>query len=143
LKVVADASVVVKWVIPDPLAEADLDRAARLLLEVRTGEVELLEPPHWLVEVGAVLARLRPDTVDSALELLHALGVPVITELDVYRRAAVLARELDHHLFDTLYHAVALETGATLVTADERYWRKASPFGAIAALRPWEPADPS
>ena len=36
-------------------------------------------------------------------------------------RAIELAQQLDHHLFDTLFHAVALSvTGATLVTADHR-----------------------
>jgi predicted nucleic acid-binding protein len=38
-----------------------------------------------------------------------------------YRRAVEIAVALNHHLFDTLYHAVALEEGATLVTADEAF----------------------
>ena len=37
---------------------------------------------------------------------------------------------LDHHLFDTLYHAVALEEGAMLVTADTAYFAKAKDLGA-------------
>ena len=54
---------------------------------------------------------------------------------EVYRTACRLAHELQHHLFDTLYHAVALETeAAVLVTADSRYWRKARRFGAIEPL---------
>jgi predicted nucleic acid-binding protein len=137
---VADASVVVKWLVPDPVGEPELDQAANLLLAYRARRVELLEPPHWLAEVGTVLARLRPESVDSALDLLDALGVPVVTELGVYKRAAVLARELDRHLFDTLYHAVALESGATLVTADGRYWRRAHHLGGIVELRTWERA---
>jgi hypothetical protein len=31
-----------------------------------------------------------------------------------------LSRPLGHHLFDTLYHAVAFEEDITLITADER-----------------------
>ena len=72
MRVVADASVVVKWVVPDPLAEPELDQAGNLLLAYRARRVELLEPPHWLAEVGAVLARLRPETVDSALDRVEA-----------------------------------------------------------------------
>jgi hypothetical protein len=41
---------------------------------------------------------------------------------------------LKHHLFDTLYHAVALEEQATLVTADEVYFGKAKDLGAIQLL---------
>jgi len=48
---------------------------------------------------------------------------------------ARLAVELNQHVFDTLYHAVALESaGCTLITGDLRYLRKASPYGRIAAL---------
>ncbi len=46
-----------------------------------------------------------------------------------------LAMRHQHHLFDTLYHAVALQTpGATLVTSDARYFAKASAEGRIALL---------
>jgi hypothetical protein len=42
---------------------------------------------------------------------------------------------LNHHLFDTLYHAVGLQApNATLITADERYYRKAEPLGHIVLL---------
>ena len=50
------------------------------------------------------------------------------------RRAAELSIALDHHLFDTLYHAVALEEGATLVTADATYFGKAKNLGSIELL---------
>jgi predicted nucleic acid-binding protein len=50
-------------------------------------------------------------------------------------RAIELARQLDHHVFDTLYHAVALSIpGAVLVTADRRYFAKAQHLGQIAWL---------
>jgi predicted nucleic acid-binding protein len=45
-----------------------------------------------------------------------------------------MAIMLDHHLFDTLYHAVALEQGATLITADEAYFAKAKDLGSITRL---------
>ncbi len=43
-------------------------------------------------------------------------------------------------MFDTLYHAVALERDATLVTADLRYARKAERLGHLVALPRWEVA---
>ena len=43
-------------------------------------------------------------------------------------------------MFDTLYHAVALESDdAILVTADERYRAKAQKLGCIVALQSWQP----
>ena len=50
------------------------------------------------------------------------------------KRAADLSIALNHHLFDTLYHAVALEEGATLVTADETYYGKAKDLGSVELL---------
>jgi predicted nucleic acid-binding protein len=53
----------------------------------------------------------------------------------VYLTACDLAILLNHHLFDTLYHAVALLTPeATLVTADRRYFDKAQSHGRIVLL---------
>jgi predicted nucleic acid-binding protein len=49
----------------------------------------------------------------------------------------ILAIDLGHHLFDTLYHAVALESEACLVTADDRYHRKAEALPGIRHLRDW------
>jgi predicted nucleic acid-binding protein len=52
-----------------------------------------------------------------------------------YTRAIDLACQLNHHLFDTLCHAVALSIpGAVLVTADRRYSDKAQHLGQIAWL---------
>ena len=64
---------------------------------------------------------------------------PTSDDPNVLLRATALAIETDHHLFDTLYHAVALEHhDAVLVTADDRYRRKAERYGMIAALADWE-----
>jgi hypothetical protein len=44
--------------------------------------------------------------------------------------------ELNHHLFDTLYHAVALKVPDTLfITADTQYFRKAAKLGHIIELK--------
>lgn len=52
--VVLDASVVIKWLLQDPEREAGTDKATRLMEAVMKGEQPMLQPPHWLVEVGAV-----------------------------------------------------------------------------------------
>ena len=135
--VVVDASVAVKWVLRGDADEEDTDYALALLAALRSGTVVAVQPPHWLLEVAAVVVRLQPKMLDESLELLDLMDLSVAGEATVIRRGARLAEVLDHHLFDTLYHAVAIEHEGMLVTADGRYARKASPLGRVVELRDW------
>jgi predicted nucleic acid-binding protein len=100
-----------------------------------------VQPVHWLAEVGGALARLSPKTAEEDVTMMQALGLPASDEPAILRRACRLAIDLHHHLFDTLYHAVALETAnATLVTADRRYFDKAGRLGRIVDLAAWQTA---
>ena len=139
MKLVIDASVAVKWFFPDAVAEADRDKAADLLRAIRDGRVDLVQPPHWLTEVIAVIARLRPGIAAEAIDLLDSMEFQTIGDAAVYKRATRLAVRLDHHLFDTLYHALAFEEDALLVTADARYLRKARALGRAMRLDDWTP----
>lgn len=136
MNLVVDASVAVKWFLPDPASEPE--RAAALLRAVQRRQVTLLQPVHWLAEVAAVVTRLRPAIAERALALLDALELPVADDIALYQRASRIAGQLELHLFDTLYHAVALEHDRILVTADEAYARKAQGLGAIVGLREWQ-----
>jgi predicted nucleic acid-binding protein len=138
--IVLDASVILKWLIEDPLREPDTDKASVLVESIVKGELEILQPVHWLAEVAAVVARLSPSTAIRDVAWLAALELPSSDDPNVIVRATKLAIETGSHLFDTLYHAVALEhEDATLVTADDRYIAKAGRFGRIATLHEWTP----
>ena len=140
-RVVVDASVVVKWLFPDPEDEADAQQALALLERVKTGRVAVHQPVHWLAEVAAVLVRLSPATMADDVADLYAMNFSVEGSPEVYLGACELARSLNHHVFDTLYHAVALTLPDTvLVTADIRYERKARRRGAIMLLHDMAPA---
>jgi predicted nucleic acid-binding protein len=135
---VIDASVVLKWLLEDPAREPDTKKALGIIESVVRGRLEVLQPVHWLAEVAAVAARLTPRTAVRDVAMLAALELPTTDDPSVIRRATRLAIETNHHLFDTLYHAVALEhEDALLVTADDRYYRKAERYGMITALRDW------
>jgi predicted nucleic acid-binding protein len=137
--VVVDASVVIKWLLQDPEREAGTDKATSLMEALIKGEQPVLQPTHWVVEVGAVLARESPATAADDVTLLNALELPATDEPLVLRRGVELATELKQHLFDTFYHAVALETSdGILVTADDRYLRAAREKGQIMHLMDWE-----
>jgi predicted nucleic acid-binding protein len=127
--------VVVKWFLADRPEEDDVEAALQLLYAVHDARISLRQPPHWLVETAAVLTRLSPETAIEDIADLHAMDVEEVTTLSAYERGAQLAHSLGQHLFNTLYHAVALETvGVTLLTADERYFRVAASVGSIALL---------
>ncbi len=134
---VVDASVAIKWFAHGDWAtrEDHIEPAISLLLACRDGAVDFYQPPHFLAEVAAVLARLTPDTAAQSVEDLAAMSLVWAEPTLAYPRAIAMATQLKHHLFDTLYHAVALETpGTTFVTADRHYFDKAEFLGQIAWL---------
>jgi predicted nucleic acid-binding protein len=136
---VIDASVVIKWLLQDPEREAGTEKATQLMELVTNGEQPVLQPTHWLVEVGTVLARESPGTAVDDVGMLTALELPTTDELQVLRRGVELAMELKQHLFDSYYHGVALETpDCVLITADERYLRAARAKGNIVSLMEWK-----
>lgn len=132
---VVDASVALKWFFQSRDNEPDCDLALAILSGVDEGRIQLLQPPHFIAEVTAVLAREKPEEAqDDLLDLLN-IESRFSDEPEIYAAAMDLAIRCRHHLFDTLYHAVALNTpGATLVTADCRYYEKAMGFGRITLL---------
>jgi predicted nucleic acid-binding protein len=142
--VVADASVALKWFFRTRSDEADVAAALALLQGVADGGITLIQPPHFVAEVASVLVREAPQTATTDLRDLLAVEMRLdTTDEAVYRRALALAARHRHHLFDTLYHALALCTpGALLVTADEAYWRKACGERAIVRLSDFRPGGP-
>jgi len=135
VRLVVDASVALKWFLRGLPGELHVAEAKAVLSVIGRGTTELFAPGHWTAEVIGVLARTKPGAVDDALIFLDDMRPIVVAGIPVMKRASQLSISLNHHLFDTLYHAVALEEGATLVTADEAYFGKAKGLGAIRLLR--------
>lgn len=134
-RVVLDASVVVKWLLPDREEEENVGDAMQILHQVKASEITVHQPPHWLAEVAAVVTRLSPDTAMDDIEDLCEMNFEVLDTQEVYLKACELSSKLNHHLFDTLYHAVALDLpDAILITADRRYYCKAEPVGHVMLL---------
>ena len=135
MKLVADASVALKWMFRSRDGEQDIGQALDLLQAVLDNQVTLIQPPHFIAEMAAVLARESPRSAQVALNDLLDLDMEIIGGEAIYRRAVELSIRLGQHLFDTLYHALALETDdAVLVTADARYYRKARAEGRVVRI---------
>ena len=132
---VVDACVAVKWFLRDSPVEQHADLALRLLEKSVLGLLPMVQSVHFVAEVAAVLARLKPtEAHDDLFDLLDIRYSPLKSP-QTYVTALDLAMRHQHHLFETLYHAVALHTpGAVLITADERYFAKARHEGQISLL---------
>ena len=125
--IVVDASVAIKWLLPEPG-----DAAAQELL---VSEERLVAPSLIRTEVAAALARrarfreIEPRDAETAIGLwLQTLRDGVIglvaDEADLVT-ALKLAIDLSHPLQDCLYLALAERLGAPLVTADKKFVVKA------------------
>ena len=136
---VVDASVAVKWFLPFKPDEDHAERALQILGRSVAGADVLVEPAHFIAEVAAVLARLHPGEAQDDLLNLLDIERRTLDTPEIYATALELALRHQHHMFDTLYHAVALHTpGARLVTADERYYAKTRTEGRITLLAHWK-----
>jgi predicted nucleic acid-binding protein len=132
---VVDASVALKWFFQTCDDGPDSDQALAILAGVVEDRIQLLQPPHFVSEVAAVLVREKPEEArDDLLDLL-SVEYGIAERPEIYAMAIDLSIRCQHHLFDTLYHSVALNTpGAMLVTADRRYYDKACGLGRIVWL---------
>jgi predicted nucleic acid-binding protein len=134
---VLDASVVCKWFLRGP-DEPDLELADALAVLVET--VPLYAPPHWLAEVVGVMARDHAIPIQRVMAHLSALDLRVEQAPEQYTLAVEIARRTGTHVFDSLYHAVALSArDRTLVTADRKYFALARGMGQIALLSEFGP----
>lgn len=126
--IVVDASVIVKWFIP----EVDAAPAKALL----SAADELIAPELARIEVASALIRkgLRQELtgvdVESTLRAwFRALAdgqIFLLPNADDIEAAAKLALELQHPLPDCLYLAAAERLGVPLITADRDFARRAA-----------------
>ncbi|MBJ6727401.1 type II toxin-antitoxin system VapC family toxin [Geomesophilobacter sediminis] len=138
---VVDASVSVKWFLSAPPGEASAAAALALLEAYSEDRFSLYQPPVWRSEVLGVLCRLAPLSASRYAQGLLSFDYRLADADAVYLKAIELSIQLDHHLFDTIYHAAALlHPQATFVTADEKYRAKGERLGRILPLVSWKDA---
>jgi predicted nucleic acid-binding protein len=134
--IVVDASVIVKWFIPEIG-----DTAAKALLAAVD---DVVAPELARVEVASALIRrgIRRDLagadVETALRAwFRALAngqIALLPNADDIEAAAALALELQHPLPDCLYLAAAERLGVALITADQAFARRAGRRSSLVQL---------
>jgi predicted nucleic acid-binding protein len=119
IRYVVDASVVVKWFLPEIYAEA----AAFLQNSV----YQLHAPTFFRLEVGNVLCKkirrqeLKKEEGDAILEELSHLPIQKHPDQRLFRPAYTLARQTHQSLYDCMYLALAETINGQVVTADRKF----------------------
>ena len=116
---VADASVVLKWFLPDePYADA-----AWTLVE---NDEILIAPDFLIVEVCNAAwkcfrqERMEAQEVLDIASILPRFLMELVGASSLAPRASTIAVELDHPVYDCMYLALAETRKVPLVTADKR-----------------------
>jgi predicted nucleic acid-binding protein len=122
---VVDASVGVKWFLPDNDEEL-ASEAGELLSLYEEGAIRFVVPDLFYIEIAsAILKAVRIGRVsryfaDQAMLLLSAREFPTVLSRKFLGRASQIAADHQRSVYDSLYVAIALETNSQLITADQR-----------------------
>ena len=121
-KLVVDASVVIKWYIPEP----DSGQATPLL----DGRAQLLAPDLITAELGNVLWKkaragelAAQDATDIAEAFVSACPVLMWPSTLLLRGALDIAVMFQRPVYDALYLALAVAQNCRVITADNRLAR--------------------
>ena len=122
---VVDASVAVKWYLPEDGEE--LSTQARALLgRHERDEISFVVPDLFYVEIARAIwkavriGRAPRSFADEALELLTQREFATVASLKLVDRAFQIAVSHNRTVYDSLYVALAIQAETHLVTADER-----------------------
>jgi predicted nucleic acid-binding protein len=138
MKFVLDASVPVKWVLP----EADTPRALELRDDFRRLIHELIAPDIFPVEVAHALTRaerrglLQPQEADSKLNDALLTAPDLHSYLPFLRRAVEISSRWRLGVYDCLYVALAEREQCELLTADTRLASIGFPFVVLLSNLP-------
>jgi predicted nucleic acid-binding protein len=124
-KFILDASVAAKWLLP---AEGELlvEEAFLLLQGYSEGRIRLVVPEIFWAETANVLwkavsvKRCTRAAAEAALASLKARQLPTVSSLQLLDLAFALAVSFQRTVYDSLYVALAVQSNAQVITADQR-----------------------
>jgi predicted nucleic acid-binding protein len=124
-KLVLDASVAIKWAMPSA-REAFTDQSLRLLQRYVDGDIDFIVPDVFWAQIGNVLwkgtrqRKWRQDEAESVAADMQARDFTTVPSLILMPEALRIAFAHDRAVYDCLYVALAVQSKADLITADER-----------------------
>ncbi len=122
MNLVIDASVLIKFYLPEILA----DRAERLLAGVGQGEVTLNAPDLIYPEIGNILWKklrlkeLNRSEIEEIIETMCLLSIRVEPSKPLLPLAVEMSMDYGITVYDAMYLSVAKVYEAALITADRR-----------------------
>lgn len=117
-QLVIDASVAVKWFLPEAHAET--------ALRIVNSDVSLMAPDLIWAELGNVLwkkwrqGRLDVKEVQALLDDFARAPLEIHPSGTLNKDAWLVAHSTGRGFYDSLYVALAMRTSSVLITADER-----------------------
>lgn len=137
MTVIPDASVILKWVLPQNISPFQ-DQALAIRDAALTDKISLIVPPLWRYEVGNTLTRLVPDNALQLMVLCESVGLVEVKPDDTWLEIAVdFVRQSKVSFYDAAYHALAVAQSAVFVTADEKHVRKLKHSAHVCLLKDW------
>ena len=122
---VIDSNIAAKWVLP-PAGEAFVDHALRLLDRHGKGDLQFVVPDLFWAETGNILwkavryGRCSKASAENSLATLKASRLVTVPTESLVEAALTIAVTFNRTAYDSLYVALAQESGTVLITADEK-----------------------
>lgn len=122
---VLDASVAVKWFLPaksEPLAA----EALALYQNYQRQNIGFIVPDIFWAEIGSAFwkairaGRVQKISAHAAITELLQCEFPTVAIATLLENAFLIATTFERSIYDSLYVALASQSGAELVTADEK-----------------------
>ena len=138
MKIVPDASIILKWVLPRE--NEPYSRQAHAIGQAfYDNEIDLIVPSLWVYEVGNVLTIKYPEVARALLAHLLNLNIPLVHPSPKHIELAT--RLVARHavtFYDASYHALAIATGAFFFTAHVKIMRKVNDDKFCQHIRDWK-----
>ena len=136
ISLIIDTSVVVKWLNQDN--EEHIEKADKILEDVRKGKVELFAPELLKYEVGNALLlgkKIPNEDIPDLMNILYSLPIAFVTENEnIANDTYILAQTLDITYYDAAFLSLAQKYGAALITENIKHQGKSQDI-AVKSLR--------
>jgi predicted nucleic acid-binding protein len=127
------------------IEEADSEQAQQFFIACLQQDVPLIAPTLLKYEVLQTASYYK-HPLEAALQLLDSYSELSLKLQDLNAQAWAIAEQISQtghlksgfpSLYDSCYHALAIEQGLVFITADKRHFVKAEAFGHIMLLKEW------
>lgn len=130
MRLVVDASVVAKWVLPEPLSTEAL---ALRGCEVMVPDLAFADLAN-LLTMRVVRREMTATEASTALQFTLAVDLICFPSRDLVTEALAMAGNLHHPAYDLIYVALARQQNARFITADMRLVTK---IRRMTSAPPW------